>query len=418
MEAMEHLVGAFDVHKRDVVCHVLGIFLDEEKKIVAKTLAVRRFSRSLDGLGELAEFLREMGVKIVVMETTGHYCLKVYSFMEAEGFDAWLVPARDNKPSGGKKTDETDAERLARRFVAGAVRAYKLPSDRKIRALRRYVRTRKAMVEDLATWKNRVIRIFDEACIDIKGVFSSLGKGALVFLEGYVAGKDLDSIIERWPRLAKKKDKLLAIMRTRLDEASIASLRSALRVIRVLMREIEALDRRIENILVEFGRDVELLLTVPGVGLKSCAVILAEIANIRRFSSAKKLASYAGLVPTVYKSGDKIVYGRLRSECNKRLRWILYEVALNAIKVSPWLRSFYERLVRRGKAKKQALIAVARKIAVGIWHILTKRVPWKEAIRRNVRMPRKRRVAGLTVREAMRVLREAGYIVMRSQGRS
>lgn len=51
METVGHLVGAFDVHKRDVVCHVLGIFLDEERKIVAKTLAVRRFLRSLDGLG-------------------------------------------------------------------------------------------------------------------------------------------------------------------------------------------------------------------------------------------------------------------------------------------------------------------------------------------------------------------------------
>ena len=129
----------------------------------------------------------------------------------------------------------------------------------------------------------------------------------------------------------------------------------------------------------------------------------------------KKLASYAGLVPTVYQSGDEIIYGKLRSECNRRLRWVLYEAALNAVKVSPWLRSFYERLIVRGKKKKQALIAVARKIAVGIWHILTKRVPWREAVRKNVRMPKKRRVPKVTVREALRILREAGYIVIKAK---
>ena len=409
-------VGSLDVHKRYVVGYVLDVFFDEnEKKFVAENRAIKRVSRSLTGLGELADFLREFNVNTVVMESSGPYGLKVYYFLESENFDVWMIPARDNKSESGKKTDVEDAKRLARKFVAGSIRAYKLPSDPKIRALRTYVRTRKKLIDQLVALKNMIVKTFDEACVDIKAVFSDFGKGFLVFLEGYLRGESLDEIIGRWPRLGKKKEMLESLMKVRLDEASLASLSSYLRIAKAVLREVEKLDARIENLLVEFSDDIGLLLTVPGVGLKSAAVILAEIGDIRRFASAKKLASYAGLVPTVYQSGEKLIYGKLRGECNRRLRWILYEVALNAIKVSPWLKSFYERLVSRGKARKQALIAVARKIAVGIWHILMKRVRWKEMIRKNVRLPRKRRISRITVREAIELLREAGYIVTKAR---
>ena len=96
-------------------------------------------------------------------------------------------------------------------------------------------------------------------------------------------------------------------MKTRLSEASLISLNSYLIIATTIMKEIEKLDARIESLLVKFSDEIRLLLTVPGVGLKSGAVILAEIGNIKRFASAKKLASYAGLVPTVYQSGDEII---------------------------------------------------------------------------------------------------------------
>jgi len=417
MEATYRMrIGSLDVHKRNVVGHILDVFFDENNEISAKSLHVKVFSRSLTGLSELAEFLREYEVEKVVMESSGPYGLKVYYFLDSEGFDVWMVPARDNKPNNQKKTDVEDAKRLARRFVAGAVRAYKLPSDPKIRALRRYTRTRKKLVDQAVALKNAIIRIFDEACIDIKRVFSDFGKGMLVFLEGFIRGESLDAITRKWPRLARKRELLEEIMKVRLDEASIVVLRSNLRILKVILKEIESLDRRIESILAKLSSDVEVLLTIPGVGLVSCAIILAEIGDIRRFPSTKKLASYAGLVPTVYQSGGKTVYGRIRSECNRRLRWILYEVANNAIRSSRALREFYDRLVRNGKAHKQAVIAVARKIAVAIWHMLMKRVPWRERVRKSVRLPKKRRLSRITVREAMELLREAGYIVIKARG--
>lgn len=89
---------------------------------------------------------------------------------------------------------------------------------------------------------------------------------------------------------------------------------------------------------------------------------------------------------------------------------MLYQIALKAIRYSPRLRNFYERLRRRGKAHKQAVIAVARKIAVAIWHILTKAVAWNEKLKRGY-VPKKRRFKRITLKEGLRILRELGYEV-------
>lgn len=408
-------ICGLDIHKRKIVAYILDVSVGDSggSEIEAKTLHVRFFNRSLVGLGELVEFLKEYGVEKVVMESTGPYGVSVYYFLDSEGFDVYMVNARDNKSVNQKKTDRYDAERLARRFVAGTVRAYKLPSDRRVRDLRSLVRLRKKLVEQRASLKNMIIRIFDEACIDIKEAFSDIGKGALIFIDGYIKGRDLDDIIRRWPRLAKRRDVLRRIMSVKLSASSVLALKTILEILKKLDDEIDRLDRCIENILVGFREEVELLLTIPGVGIKAAAVILSEIGDIKRFSSPKKLASYAGVVPEVYQSGDKVVYGGLRKDCNKRLRWILYEVSLQAKESSPRLKEFYERLLSRGKAKKQAIVAVARKIIVAIWHILTRHVPWNEAVKKSIPTPKKHRVSRMTIREALEVLRNAGYIVIK-----
>ena len=89
-----------------------------------------------------------------------------------------------------------------------------------------------------------------------------------MFLEGYLKGDSLDKIIERWPRLGKKREMLEIIMKTRLSEASLASLSSYLIIAETIMEKIEKLDARIESLLAEFSDEVRLLLTVPGLVLR------------------------------------------------------------------------------------------------------------------------------------------------------
>jgi len=409
-------VCGLDVHKSFIIAYIFDVFFkkDENGKPVIEAVeaAWGRFERTWGELDRLAEFLDKNETKTVVMESSGPYAYMVYMALENVGFDMWMAHPRDNKTNNQQKTDKLDAERLVKKFVVKEIRAYKLPTDPKIIKLKRLTRFRMKMVSRLVSIKNEIRKLLDEVGIDLKKAFSTLGKGAAAIIDGLVRGLSIDAIISSNPSLAKKRDEIEKILelRNKLDDALTFELKSLLRLLREVKRQIENVENRIESALSDLERDATLLTTIPGIGLQSAAVILAEIGGISRFASPRRLASYAGLVPSVYQSGDKTTYGKLRSDCNRRLRCVLYQIALKAIRYSPRLRNFYERLRRRGKAHKQAVIAVARKIAVAIWHILTKAVAWNEKLKRGY-VPKKRRFKRITLKEGLRILRELGYEV-------
>jgi transposase len=90
-------------------------------------------------------------------------------------------------------------------------------------------------------------------------------------------------------------------------------------------------------------------------------VIRYEIDEIERFSSAKKLYSYAGLIPSTYSSGERIYHGRITKQGNKYLRWAMTEAAQVAAANSSCLRRYYVRIKSR-KGSNAAIIALARKL--------------------------------------------------------
>ncbi|RKY87794.1 hypothetical protein DRQ11_05350 [candidate division KSB1 bacterium] len=87
-----------------------------------------------------------------------------------------------------------------------------------------------------------------------------------------------------------------------------------------------------------------LLKTIPGIGDIIAFLIRYEIDDIERFSSAKKLCSYAGIVPSTYSSGGKTYHGRIAKQRNKWLRWALAEASHKVIVKSPSLRSYYNKI--------------------------------------------------------------------------
>ncbi|MGX4689192.1 transposase [Streptomyces sp. JNUCC 63] len=114
---------------------------------------------------------------------------------------------------------------------------------------------------------------------------------------------------------------------------------------------------------------VKLLTTLPGVGPLTALVLLAEIGDIHRFPSARKLASWAGLTPTVRGSDRTVRYGHhISKQGDPRLRWILSEAAQTA-KRSPQFAACYQRIAHR-RGKKIATVAIARKLLTRTWHLL------------------------------------------------
>ena len=114
------------------------------------------------------------------------------------------------------------------------------------------------------------------------------------------------------------------------------------------------------------------LLQITGVGLVSAMTILAAIGDIHRFPCAKKLVGYAGLGGRVHASGNKQHAGSITKQGRTELRATTVEIAWTAVKFNPHWKEEFQRLKARIGDKK-AIVAIARKLLVSIWHILTHR---------------------------------------------
>ena len=139
-----------------------------------------------------------------------------------------------------------------------------------------------------------------------------------------------------------------------------------------LEEEIKKMDKRLKEEEKKF-KETELLKSIPGVSTFSALVILAEIGDVNRFPDEKKIFSYAGLVPSVHKSGDKVYYGHITKQGSKYLRWILVECArIHVRKCDSKITEFYRKLKRKGKHENVAIIGAARKLLQTIYYMLKK----------------------------------------------
>src|SRR6516225_11618591 len=114
---------------------------------------------------------------------------------------------------------------------------------------------------------------------------------------------------------------------------------------------------------------VRVLQTLPGVGQFTALMMVAEIGDITRFPSARKLASWAGLTPTVRGSDLTVRHGHISKQGSAWLRWVPNQAAQTA-KRSPEFAATYAAIAKR-RGKKIATIAIARKLLARAWHLLS-----------------------------------------------
>jgi transposase len=155
---------------------------------------------------------------------------------------------------------------------------------------------------------------------------------------------------------------------------------AAVAMIDELEGQITEIDRELKALGVDH-RYVPLLMSAPGIAWVLAYTIAAEIGDIDRFSSPKKLCSYTGLCPLVRQSGSKDRRGHLTHAGPKYLRWALIEATSHASR-HPLYRRRYERTKRRlgrQRGPRVAQIDIARRLAEAIWHMLTRNEPFAPA---------------------------------------
>jgi len=113
-------------------------------------------------------------------------------------------------------------------------------------------------------------------------------------------------------------------------------------------------------------------LQLSGFGVVLSMTVLSAIGDVSRFESAKKLVGYAGLGAGVHDSGQEHHTKSITKEGRKELRWALVEAAWRAIRISAYWKEQFEKYLRRMRKPNQAIVVIARKLLVAIWHVLTK----------------------------------------------
>lgn len=257
----------------------------------------------------------------------------LYDSLEEMGIEVLLAhPAKVKAIAEARiKTDKIDSVTLAHLLRADLIPEAHAPCA-EVRAVKRVLRQRMFQVRFQTALKNRIHALLSQHELErpkVSDLFGDRGRQWLAKVE--LPGLD-DSV-----------------------------LRADLELLSAVQESIAGSNRMVEQ-LAEGDQVVQWLDSLPGIGQFLAVLIRYEVDEMKRFRTAAKFASYTGLVPSTYASGRRVVHGRLTKQGNKWLRWGFVEAVSGAVRTSPWLRRYKERItVRRGT--KAARTATARKLA-------------------------------------------------------
>jgi transposase len=254
-----------------------------------------------------------------------------------------------------RKTDRDDALRLAQLYALGQLPTVALPppATRQWRALIAY---RQTLVGRRVAVQNRIRALFVA-----QGLPAPRGAKAWTAL-------GLDGLALQAKPLADCGP----------DELWRGLLGLALTEYRHLVGLLDHAEHRLDAIAKQ-DQGVQLLETTPGVGPRTAEAVVAHLHQPERFQSGKQVSAYVGLAPKQYQSGETDRRGRISRRGPALLRKLLVECAWVMLRYNGWARAVYLRLTHGGKArKKQAIVALARKLLVRCWAMLRDQTPWRD----------------------------------------
>jgi transposase len=375
MDVLFPACAGIDVHQKNIVACRLYTGADAQLHYDKRT-----FRTMTAELLQLSDWLAEVEITHVAMESTGDYWKSVYNILEGV-FEIWIVNAHHVKNVPGRKTDVKDAVWLADLMRHGLLRPSFIPNQEQ-REWRDLTRMRLTLVRERASLCNRLHKALEGANIKLGAVATDLlGVSSRRIL------RELATRPEATPAelanlavgtLQKKRDDLTLALEGRMNEHHRFMISQLLDHTEELDRRIATFEARIEALSTPFAEAVVRVDTPVGVSQTAAHAIVSEIGtDMSRFPTAGHLASWLGLCPGNNESGAKRLSGRTRKG-NRYARAVLVQVAQVVCRMSgTQYYALYCRIAAR-RGKKRALIAVAHAVVVTLYHMLTKGVDYTE----------------------------------------
>lgn len=387
------------------------------------------FDTNTTDLEALGAKLQSHGVRQVVMEATGNYWFGIFEILDNQGLEVCVVNPNHAKNIAGRKTDEADARWLCRLHTYGLLRNSFIP-DREIWPMRSLLRQRGTLLEDRSRYALRMQKELDGMNVKIHKVISditgSTGLAIIDYIAGQVPAADKNWSVFHTNRMKVSQEDFVKALRGSFTPTGCFLLGQHLSAYRSLTVQIEEIDRLVERHLLcqveglamevleeqapqdqfirplkgKRGRKLstaesknaplyeqayylEQLLgvdatTIPGMGPQTILEVIAEtgIDLSMSFPSAGHFTSWSQLASNDKISAGKKIGSKRITNAN-RVHQIFRQCAYTLSGSKGYFGQFYRSLKVR-KSGKKANKALARKLAVVFYHVVTKKEPYDE----------------------------------------
>lgn len=392
--------------------HAAGIDVGSRSHHVAvnqELKDVREFGVYASDHDQMIEWLREMGVKTIAMESTGNYWQTLFAALQSAGFEVILVNGQQTQNI--HKTDVKDSRWIQKLHSLGLLTSSFLPSEQ-IGKIRNYHRHRQSLVEEGAKMVNKMQKALRLMNIRLDVAVSDImGKSGTAIIEAILQGERSG---ERLAQLAnelvkKSKEEISRALQGNWREELLYELKDCYELYQIFQMRMIKCDREIETLLqiaIEKNNPDEVapkltkkkqrknqpkfdlatlsylytgvdLFAIEGVSYNTVMAFIAEVGtDIKKFPTAKKFCNWLRLAPNNKISGNKRISSRTPKGKHKLAQSLLH--AANAIGKTKKgaLTSFFKRIAYK-KGREAAIIATARKVAVIIWNMIDKQMPYK-----------------------------------------
>ncbi|NOU65844.1 IS110 family transposase [Paenibacillus sp. LMG 31461] len=387
---MEPVVG-LDVSKGTSVAQAFT----SRNEVVGKSKSI---AHTEEGFKEFGEWLGELRQKtgkepVVVLEATGHYHRGLVAYMDRSGFSHMVINPLQSKRAKGTqlrkvKTDAADAWHLAEMYYRGDVKPHR-KGDEQLLELQHLTRQHEFVTAMYVQAKLNMRALLDQVFPAYEGVFYDLyTQTAMRVLQQYLSGmviteETIRETVQRshsqiWIQEKLAQLQSIAPIEGRSPAQTIA-LQSMLGLLLGFQEQLEHLEQQIEE-TVAMIPEVALLKTIPGVGDKLAAALVAEIGDATQFLHAKQLVAFAGLDPSVFSSGKfSASSSKITKRGSKRLRRALYLAVQCGLRKgkNERIKAYYDKKKKEGKPYKVAVIACANKLLHHVYAILTRGEPYR-----------------------------------------